>query len=169
MPKGTRMSGYFFEDYEVGAIFKHWPGRTITETDNTWITLITMNTHPIHFDVNFASKQEFGKPLVNSGLTLAMIGGMSVTDISQNAVANLGWEETKIPRPTFVGDTIYAETVILERRESKSRPNCGIIRVETIGRNQHGEVIMSFIRTILMRKKPSELEAKIYDDCFTKA
>ncbi|MBW1644381.1 MAG: MaoC family dehydratase [Deltaproteobacteria bacterium] len=154
MPKVGDLSGYYYEDYEVGAIFKHWPGRTVTQSDNVFFTLMTLNTHPLHFDVEYASKTEFGKPLVNSTFTLALIAGMSVTDISQNAICNLGWEEIKIPKPTFEGDTLYSETTVLSRRESKSRPNCGIIRVETVGKNQKEEVVLSFIRTILVKKKP---------------
>jgi len=156
MPKIGDLSGYYYEDYEVGSLFKHWPGRTITQNDNIWFTLMTLNTHPIHFDKEFASKTEFGKPLVNSTFTFALVAGMSVTDISQNAVCNLGWEEVKIPRPTFEEDTIYAETKVLSRRESKSRPNCGIIRVETVGKNQKGEIVLSFIRNILMNRKPNK-------------
>lgn len=154
MAKVGDLCGYYYEDYEVGAVFKHWPGRTVTQYDNIMFTLMTLNTHPLHFDSEYASKTEFGKTLVNSTFTLALIAGMSVTDISQNAVCNLGWEEVKIPRPTFEGDTLYAETTVLARRESKSRPNCGIVKVETVGKNQKGEIIMSFTRSILMKKKP---------------
>ncbi len=154
MAKVGDLCGYYYEDYEVGAVFKHWPGRTVTQYDNIMFTLMTLNTHPLHFDAEYASKTEFGKTLVNSTFTLALIAGMSVTDISQNAVCNLGWEEVKIPQPTFEGDTLYAETTVLARRESKSRPNCGIVKVETVGKNQKGEIIMSFTRSILMKKKP---------------
>jgi len=121
--------GLYLEDFEVGDIYEHWPGRTVTETDNIWFTNLTMNTHPVHFDLNYASHSEFGKPLVNSTLTLALVAGMSVSSSSQKAIANLGWEEIKIPAPVFVGDTFYAETEILGKRESKSRPNAGIVRV----------------------------------------
>lgn len=153
MAKVGELCGYYYEDYEEGAVFKHWPGRTITQFDNVWFTLMTLNTHPVHFDVEFASQTEFGKTLVNSTFTLALVAGMSVTDISQNAVCNLGWEEVKIPGPVFEGDTLHAETTVLSRRESKSRPNCGIVRVETVGKNQNGDIVMSFTRSILMKKK----------------
>ncbi len=156
MAKVGDQRGYYYEDYQVGDVFKHWPGRTITAYDNVLFTMLTLNTHPIHFDLEYASQSEFKKPLVNSTLTLALVAGLSVTDISQNAVCNLGWEEVKIPNPTFEGDTIYAETVVLARRESNSRPNCGIVQVETFGRNQRGEVVMSFKRSVLMKKKPTE-------------
>jgi len=112
------MVGRYFEDFEAGDIHKHWPGRTISESDNTWFTLLTMNKHPLHFDDNYASKQMFGKRLVNSTLTLAIVAGMSVWDTSQNAIANLGWESIKLPNPVFIGDTLYAESEILEKRDS---------------------------------------------------
>jgi itaconyl-CoA hydratase len=154
MPKIGDQRGYFYEDYQVGDVFKHMPGRTVLQADNTYFTLLTLNTHPIHFDLNYAAGTEFGKPLVNSTFTLALVAGMSVSDISENAVCNLGWEEVKIPRPVFADDTLYSVTTVLDRRESNSRPNCGIVKVETVGKNQNGEVIMSFIRNVLMKKKP---------------
>lgn len=155
MAKVGDLTGYYYEDYEEGTVFKHWPGRTVTQNDNIWFTLLTLNNHPLHFDVEYAAKTEFGKPLVNSTFTLALIAGMSVADISINAVCNLGWEEIKIPKPTFEGDTLYAESIVLSRRESKSRPNCGIVSVETFGKNQKGEVVLSFKRSVLMKKKPT--------------
>ncbi len=154
MPKVGDLSGYYYEDYEEGAVFKHWPGRTVTQFDNVWFTLMTLNTHPLHFDTEYASKTEFGKCLVNSTFTFSLLAGMSVTDISQNAIANLGWEEVKIPGPTFEGDTLYAETTVLSRRESKSRSDCGIVRVESVAKNQRGEIVLTFIRSILIKKKP---------------
>ncbi len=95
--------GRYYEDFSIGDIYKHWPGRTISEADNTWFTLLTMNKHPVHFDHNFAEKQMFGKPLVNSALTLSIVVGMSVADTSQNTIANLGWESIKLPNPVFLG------------------------------------------------------------------
>ena len=125
--------GRCFEDFDVGDIYEHRPGRTITESDNTWFTLLTMNQHPLHFDAEFASKSEFGKPIVNSCLTLSIVAGMSVSDLSQKAIANLGWTDIRMPAPVFVGDTLYAQSEILEKRESKSRPTQGIVRAKTIG------------------------------------
>ena len=109
--------GRYFEDFQVGDVYEHWPGRTVSEADNIWFTNLTMNTHPIHFDANYASKSEFGKYLVNSAFTLALVTGMCVSGTSQKAIANLGWEEIKIPAPVFVGDTLYSETEVLDKRE----------------------------------------------------
>lgn len=145
--------GLSFEDFEVGDIYEHWPGRTITEADNIWFTNLTMNTHPVHFDLNYASHSEFGKPLVNSTLTLALIAGMTVSSTSQKAVANLGWEEIKIPAPVFVGDTLYAETEVLDKRPSKSRPNDGIVKVRHSGKNQDGIYVMHMVRAFLATKR----------------
>jgi acyl dehydratase len=145
--------GRYYEDFSIGDIYKHWPGRTISETDNTWFTLLTMNKHPVHFDHHFAKKQMFGKPLVNSALTLAIVVGMSVADTSQNTIANLGWESIKLPNPVFLGDTIYAESEILEKRESKSHPDAGIVSFETRAHNQNNDLIMSYTRTILAKRQ----------------
>jgi itaconyl-CoA hydratase len=143
--------GRYFEDFQTGDIFKHWPGRTIGETDNVWFTLLTMNKHPIHFDRNYAEQQMFGKPLVASTLTLSIVAGMSVWDTSQNAVANLGWEQIRLPAPVFVGDTLYAESEILEKRASKSRPDTGIVSFETRAYNQDNQLVLSYQRTILAK------------------
>ncbi|HEU4925130.1 MAG TPA: MaoC family dehydratase [Burkholderiales bacterium] len=151
------MAGRYYEDFEVGATYHHRPGRTLSEADNTWFTLLTMNTHPIHFDAEYAKRTEFGKPLVVSTLTLAVLVGMSVADTSRNAVANLGWKEIKLPKPVFAGDTLYAESTVLETRESKSRPNEGVVTVRTLGRNQHGEVVCEFERTFLVMKRSHPL------------
>ncbi len=118
--------GRFFEDFEVGDIYEHPLGRTVTTTDNSWFTLLTQNTAAIHFDHYYASQTEFGKPLVDSTFTLALVTGQSVTDISQNVFANLGWDEVKLPAPVFEGDTIYSRSEVLEKRESRSRPDVGI-------------------------------------------
>jgi itaconyl-CoA hydratase len=147
------MTGRYYEDFELGATYHHRPGRTLSEADNTWFTLLTMNTHPIHFDAEYAKRTEFGKPLVVSTLTLAVLVGMSVADTSRNAVANLGWKEIRLPKPVFAGDTLYAESTVLETRESKSRPNEGIVTIRTLGRNQHGEVVCEFERTFLVMKR----------------
>jgi itaconyl-CoA hydratase len=147
------MAGRYYEDFEVGVTYRHRPGRTLSEADNTWFTLLTMNTHPIHFDAEYAKRTEFGKPLVVSTLTLAVLVGMSVADTSRNAVANLGWKEIKLPKPVFAGDTLYAESTVLDKRESKSRPDEGIVTIRTLGRNQHGEVVCEFERTFLVMKR----------------
>lgn len=144
--------GRYLEDFKVGDIYEHRPGRTITETDNTWFTLLTMNQHPLHFDKEYAKHSEFGKILVNSTMTLSMVAGMSVSDVSQKTIANLGWDKIKMPAPVFVGDTIYAESEVLEIRESKSRPTAGIVTVRTLGKNQDGVVIMDFVRSMLIPK-----------------
>jgi itaconyl-CoA hydratase len=151
------MAGRYYEDFEVGATYHHRPGRTLSEADNTWFTLLTMNTHPIHFDAEYAKRTEFGRPLVVSTLTLAVLVGMSVADTSRNAVANLGWKEIKLPKPVFPGDTLYAESTVLETRESKSRPNEGVVTIRTLGRNQHGEVVCEFERTFLVMKRSHPL------------
>jgi itaconyl-CoA hydratase len=142
--------GRYFEDFRVGDIYEHRPGRTITEADNTWFTLLTMNTHPLHFDAAYAAKTEFGRPLVNSCLTLSMVAGMSVSDLSQKAIANLGWDKVRLTAPVFAGDTIYAESEVLEARESKSRPNQGVITVRTSGRKADGVVFMTYERSFLV-------------------
>ena len=145
--------GRYYDDFAVGDTYKHWPGRTITAADNTWFTLLTMNQHPIHFDEEYAKGTEFGKPLVNSTLTLAIVVGMSVQDVSQNAVANLGWTDVAMPAPVFNGDTLYAESTVLEKRESKSRPGQGIVTVATRAWKQDGTTVMTFKRSILIAKK----------------
>jgi len=146
--------GRYYEDFAVGDTYKHWPGRTISAADNTWFTLLTMNQHPIHFDEEYAKSSEFGRPLVNSTLTLAIVVGMSVRDVSQNAIANLGWTDIVMPAPVFNGDTLYAESSVLEKRESKSRPGQGIVTVTTRGWKQDGTTVMTFKRSILVPKKP---------------
>jgi acyl dehydratase len=150
--------GRCFEDFTVGDIYEHRPGRTISETDNTWFTLLTMNTHPVHFDFAYAAKSEFGKPLVNSCLTLSMVVGMSVSDLSQKAIANLGWNDIKLTAPVFVGDTIYAESEVIGKRESSSRPTQGIVTVRTIGKKADGAQFMSFERTMLVPKQGHDIE-----------
>ena len=145
--------GRYYDDFAVGDTYKHWPGRTITAADNTWFTLLTMNQHPIHFDEEYAKGTEFGKPLVNSTLTLAIVTGMSVADVSQHAIANLGWTDIAMPAPEFNGDTLYAESTVLERRESKSRPGQGIVTVATRAWKQDGTTVMTFRRSILVPKK----------------
>jgi len=145
--------GRYFEDFEVGDIYEHRPGRTITEADNSWFTLLTMNTHPLHFDVEYAANTEFGRPLVNSALTLAIVAGMSVSDLSQKAIANLGWTDIRLTAPVFPGDTLYAESKVLSKRESKSRPTQGIVSARTVGMNAAGTVVMTYDRSFLVPKR----------------
>jgi acyl dehydratase len=145
--------GRFFEDFDVGDVYQHPLGRTVTTTDNMWFTLLTLNTAPIHFDHHYAAQTEFGKPLVDSTFTLALVTGQSVTDISQNVFANLGWDEVRLPQPVFEGDTIYSQTEVLEKRESQSRPHIGIVTVKTTGYNQDGKVVITFMRTIMIYKR----------------
>src|SRR5512134_1501047 len=145
--------GRVFEDFEVGDVYRHPLGRTITRTDNIWFTLLTQNTAPIHFDAHYAAQTEFGKPLVDSTFTVALVTGQSVTDISQNVFANLGWDEVRLPNPVFEGDTIYSQSEVLETRESRTRSNVGIVRVKTTGYNQEGEVVITFIRTVMVYKR----------------
>ena len=142
--------GRYFEDFEIGDLYEHRPGRTITETDNTWFTLLTMNQHPLHFDKEYGAKTEFGKVLVNSCLTISLVTGMSVSDISQKTIANLGWDKVRLSGPVFVGDTLYAESQVLSKRESNSRPNQGIVSVETKGIKQDESVVISFERSMLI-------------------
>jgi len=144
--------GRFYEDFEVGDVYRHPLGRTITSVDNIWFTLLTVNTNPIHFDQAYAAKTEFGKPLVDSTLTLAIVTGLSVADISQNAI-NLGWDEVRLPHPVFEGDTIYAQSEVIEKRESRSRPHMGIVKFKSIGFNQDGVVVIEFKRTIMLYKR----------------
>jgi itaconyl-CoA hydratase len=145
--------GRFYEDFSVGDVYKHPLGRTITQTDNAWFTLLTQNTAPPHFDAHYASNTQFGKPLVNSCLTLALVTGQSVTDISQNVFANLGWDEVRMPLPVYEGDTIYSQSEVLEKRLSSSREDVGIISVKTIGYTQKGDVILTFKRTVMVYKQ----------------
>ena len=142
--------GRYFEEFDVGHIYEHRPGRTINETDNTWFTLLTMNTHPLHFDKEYARKSEFKRILVNSTLTLSIVVGMSVSDVSQKAIANLGWKEIILPNPVFVGDTLYSESLVISKRKSKSRQNQGIVSIATSGTNQDNKTVCTFERTMLI-------------------
>jgi acyl dehydratase len=145
--------GRYLEDFELGAVYEHRPGRTLTDADNIHFSLLTMNFHPMHCDAAFAAKSEFGKLLVSSGLTLAIVLGMTVNDVSGKAVANLGWKEINLTAPVFAGDTLYAESEVLDIRESKSRPTQGIVTVKTRAFNQNGVEIMNFIRSALVPKR----------------
>jgi itaconyl-CoA hydratase len=143
--------GRFFEDFEVGDIYEHPLGRTVTTTDNMWFTLLTQNTAPIHVDHAYAALTEFGRPLVDSTFTVALVTGQSVTDISQNVFANLGWDEIRLPAPVFEGDTIYSRSEVLEKRES--RPDVGIVTAKTTGYNQDGTIVITFGRTVMVYRR----------------
>ena len=145
-------AGRCYEDFTVGLVMRHPLGRTVTSTDNIWSSLTTVNTNPIHFDAHYASQTEFGRPLMNSCFTIALVTGLSVADVSRNAV-NLGWDEVRMPAPLFEGDTVYAQSTVLSMRESRSRPNMGIVELRTIGFKQDGTVVMTFRRTILVYKR----------------
>jgi acyl dehydratase len=145
--------GRCFEDFRVGDVYDHPLGRTVTTTDNSWFTQLTLNTNPIHFNRDYASRTEFGRLLVDSCFTLALVTGMSVTDVSQNAMANLGWDNVRLPAPVFEGDTLYAQSEVLSLRESRSRSNVGIVRVRSRGYNQDGVLVIEFERTVMVYKR----------------
>jgi len=134
-------------------MYPHPLGRTILSTDNVWFTLLTQNTAPIHVDRHYAAQTEFGRPLVDSTFTLALVTGQSVTDVSQHVMANLGWDDVRLPNPVFEGDTIYSQSEVLDRRESRSRPNVGIVTVKTTGFNQDGVIVITFKRTVMVYKR----------------
>src|SRR5882672_4997507 len=150
--------GRYFEDFAVGDVYEHRPGRTISEADNVWFTLLTMNKHPLHFDQAYAAKSEFRQPLVNSCLTLSMVVGMSVSDVSQKAIGNLGWNAIKLTAPVFVGDTIYAESEVLSKREAASRATQGIVTVRTVGKKADGTEFIDFERSVLVPKREFAIE-----------
>jgi len=145
-------NGRFFEDFAVGDIYRSRLGRTITETDNIQFTMITNNTNQIHFNAHYASRTEFKKPLVNSALTLSVIAGLGVSDLSENGFA-LGWDYIKLPHPVFPGDTLYSESEVISVRESKSRPGQGVVKVRTRGLNQDGVLVIEYERSIMVWKK----------------
>lgn len=146
-------TGRFYEDFKVGDVYQHPLGRTVLEVDNSWFTLLTQNTAPIHVDRHYAAQTEWGRPLVDSTFTLALITGQSVTDVSQNVFANLGWDEVRLPAPVFDGDTLYSQSEVLEKRDSKSRHDVGIVSVKSTGYNQDGVVVISFVRTMMIYKR----------------
>lgn len=153
--------GRYLEDFSVGDVYEHRPGRTISESDNTWFTLLTMNQHPLHFDQEYGARSEFGKVLVNSCLTLSMVTGMSVSDVSQKTIANLGWTDVKLTGPVFIGDTLYAESEVLEIRASNSRPTQGIVTIRTRGLKQGGIEVISFQRAMLIPKRGHAVDDEI--------
>jgi itaconyl-CoA hydratase len=145
-------NGRFFEDFHVGDIYRSRLGRTITETDNIQFTMITNNTNQIHFNKHYASLTEFKKPLVNSALTLSVVAGLGVSDLSENGFA-LGWDYIKLPHPVFPGDTLYTESEVVNVRQSNSRPEQGIVKVRTRGLNQDGVLVIEYERSIMVWKK----------------
>jgi len=145
--------GRYYEDFSLGDVYEHQPGRTISEADNTWFSLLTMNQNPLHIDAAYSAKSEWGKPLVNSCFTLAILVGLSVNDVSYRTIANLGWNDVRLTAPVFAGDTIYAQSEVIALRESKSRPGQGIVSVRTTGTKDDGTVFMTFERTILVPKR----------------
>ena len=153
MPVKQGWTGRVYEDFEVGDIYRHPLGRTVLAADNVWFTLLSQNVNKIHFDYAYAAKTEFGKPLVDSTFTLALVTGQSTIDLSVNVMANLGWDEVRLPHPVFEGDTIYSQSEVLSTRESRSRPNVGIVSVKTIGFNQDGTVVIEFKRTFMVYKR----------------
>ncbi len=150
------MGGKYFEELVVGDVFKHEPARTITETDNLLFTALTMNPQPLHLDAEFAGKAEFGQRLVNSIFTLGLAVGLSVGDTTLGTtVGNLGFEQVEFPKPVFIGDTLYSETEVVEKRDSRSRPQWGIVTFEHRASNQRGEIIMRCRRAAMMQRRPS--------------
>jgi itaconyl-CoA hydratase len=157
------IAGLHWEDFEPGDVYEHRPGRTVLDVDNVWFTLLTMNTQQVHFDAAYADKTEWRKLLVDSTLTLSLLTGMSVRTVSAKVVANLGWDRVRATAPVFAGDTLYAESTVLSKRPSKSRPHQGIVTVATRGLNQDGVEVMSFERTMLVyRRGHSPEEAANY-------
>jgi itaconyl-CoA hydratase len=142
--------GRYFEDFAVGEVYRHPLGRTVTETDNSWLTLLTQNTAPLHFDRHYAARTSWGKPLVDSTFTLALITGQSVTDVSQHVKANLGWDRVRLPNPVFEGDTLYSQSEVLAKKDSNSHPDVGIVTVRTVGYNQDGTIVITFERTLMV-------------------
>lgn len=164
-------TGRVYEDFDVGDIYQHPLGRTVLPVDNSWFTLLTQNVNPIHFDAAYAAQTEFGKPLVDSTFTLALVTGQSTIDLSLNVMANLGWDEVRLPNPLFEGDTVYSRSEVLEKRESKSRPNVGIVKVRTTGFTQDGTVVIEFLRTFMVYKRdhvPPGVRARIPEPKITR-
>jgi itaconyl-CoA hydratase len=153
--------GRHFEDFEIGDVYEHRPGKTVTETENHLFTMLTLNTHPLHFDAEYGAATEFGRNLVVSTYTLALMIGMSVSDVSQKAIANLGMDEVKFPAPVFAGDTLYAESEVLSKRQSSSRPGQGIVEIRTLGKNQRDEIVCTFRRTMLIPLRGHAVEDRM--------
>jgi itaconyl-CoA hydratase len=154
--------GRYFEDFEIGDVYRHRLGRTISEADNTWFTLLTLNTNQMHFNAEYAAHSEFGKLLVNSGFTIGLVLGMSVSDLSENAIANLQMDDVKLGHPVFVGDTLWAESKVISKRETKSRPFAGIVSVRTRGLNQHGDVCVAYKRSFMVYKRDAAQDKGVF-------
>lgn len=154
--------GRYFEDFTVGDVYQHRLGRTITETDNTWFTLLTLNTNQMHFNAHYAARSDYSRLLVNSGFTIALVLGMSVSDLSENAIANLEMTDIKLTHPVFVGDTLYAESLVTDLRESRSRPYAGIVSARTRGLNQDGDVCLSYRRNVLVYRRDAEQDKGLF-------
>jgi acyl dehydratase len=159
--------GRFFEDFTVGDVYRHPLGRTITETDNTWFTLLTMNTNQAHFNAQVGQSSEFGRMLVASPLTIAIAMGQSVTDTTQNAFANLGVDELKLTAPVFAGDTIWSESIVLDKRESGSRPHAGIVTIKTRTLNQDAVEVLSFKRTFYVHRRDAAGAGSLFPQAAT--
>lgn len=153
-------TGRVYEDFEIGDVYRHPVGRTVIAADNVWFTLLTQNNNPIHFDHVYAGGTEYGRPIVDSTFTLALVTGQSVIDLGLNVMANLGWDDVRLASPVFEGDTIYSESKVLKRRESKSRPNVGIVTVRTTGSNQNGTIVIEFQRTFMVYKQGCRPETR---------
>jgi itaconyl-CoA hydratase len=164
MPLKENQLGRYYEDFQIGDVYRSSLGRTISEADNTWFTLLTMNTNQSHFNAHYAETTPFGKVIVNSGLTLAMVLGLSVMDTSQKAFANLGWERIQLPNPVFVGDTLYAESTVLDKRESKSRPYGGIVSFRTRGLNQDGVTVLVYERSVFVYRRDADHDKSYFPE-----
>lgn len=149
----TGWKGRYFEDFAVGDVYEHPVGRTLHTADNSWFTLLTQAQSPVHYDHHYCSQTAFGKPLVNSCLVLSLVTGQSVTDLSINVFANLGWDEVRLPAPVFEGDTIYSRSEVLELKEPASRPSVGIVKVRTTGFNQDGKTVITYLRTFMVYRE----------------
>jgi acyl dehydratase len=150
-PKTWR--GRLFEDLEPGDVFRSRLGRTVTDTDNAWFTMLTLNTNQLHFNAAYAERTRWGRQLVNSCLTLSIVSGLSVADTSENTIANLSWTDIRLPKPVFAGDTLWAESEVLETRASRSDPTIGIVSIRTRGLNQNGEVVIEFLRAFMLPRR----------------
>lgn len=155
--------GRFFEDFEVGDVYRSRIGRTVTQTDNIWMSLLTNNTNQIHFNEHYAAQTPFGRPLVNSAITIAIVAGLGVSDTSENGFA-LGWESINLPNPLFEGDTLYSESEVLEKRESRSRPGMGIVRFRSRGITQDGAVVLEYVRGVMVWKRDAAPSVDLFPE-----
>lgn len=160
-------TGRFFEDFEVGDIYRHPLGRTITETDNTWFTLLTMNTNQAHFNAQVGESSEFGRMLVASPLTIAIAIGQSVVDTTQNAFANLGLDDLKLTAPVYASDTLWSESIVLDTRRSDSRPDAGIVTIRTRTLNQDAVEVLRFRRTFYVHRRDASRAKSLFPEAAT--